>query len=162
MLLSVFLVTALYVHLMLICESRVEEEIQAHLDAWSDTFNNDKWQEWSELYTEDCSFMVAGSETLNGRSEVFEFGKKSKEIWGFYRIDDYYFKEIIDIGKSPQGFDQLLMRGGYKFYDKDDKLAHVGKDFLYFIKENNEKWRVKLDMFNSDGLPALNAVKSEL
>ncbi|XP_002737418.1 uncharacterized protein LOC100367886 [Saccoglossus kowalevskii] len=96
----------------------------------------------TELYHEDCKFMPSGSETKIGQKDV------AKELEGMKAAGISGMKLTAEeIGGIEN--DTAYDRGQYFLYKDDGSEMGVGK-YLVIWKKVDGKYRVYLDIFNSN------------
>lgn len=129
-----------------------DAEIEALFQsAYLQPFNDKDIEQWLEAFAEDAVGMHNGLSPLVGRDAIRDFGEAVRDNFAVAQLD----ASVDEIRRSG---DWLYTRGTYQsnFVPKmpDQGLPsgkQVGKFLLIWERQTDGRWRIILDMGNSNG-----------
>jgi proline iminopeptidase len=102
--------------------------------------NKAYWDSAAAIYASDAGILGPGSPPVTGQKAIASFWH-TVSIRGMHSIE----LQFIDLEQSG---DQLIAKGKYVMYNKQNEIIDIGKYMAIYRKEKNN-WRLQTDMFNT-------------
>ena len=102
--------------------------------------NNAKWDDLSNIYTNDGTIYAPGAPPITGKNAIATFWRTVAKR-GMHSLQLH----LVDLEISDN---LLIAKGKYAMRNKQNEILDLGKFMAIYRKEDN-KWRLQTDMFNS-------------
>ena len=102
--------------------------------------NNAKWDDMSNIYTNDGTIYAPGAPPITGKNAIATFWRTVAKR-GMHSLQLH----LVDLEISDN---LLIAKGKYAMRNKQNEILDLGKFMAIYRKEDN-KWRLQTDMFNS-------------